>query len=170
MKYIACGAKTRAGTPCQIKPIEGSKRCKHHGGLTPRGMNSPHYKTGNHIRYPKEKVLQKITTFKNDQDVRDLRDEMAILRGILHSYIDSTNGQHHILSNRSIDLIVKVIDKIEKLVSSLKIIEEGHTFTIKNVQNVLVQVVRIIKKRVKEPATRAGIAKDLKGMNYISLN
>ncbi|WP_442866776.1 HGGxSTG domain-containing protein [Agrobacterium sp. ST15.13.015] len=27
-----CGAKTRKGTPCQCKAIEGKNRCKLHGG------------------------------------------------------------------------------------------------------------------------------------------
>jgi hypothetical protein len=34
-----CGAKTRAGTPCQKAPIKGSTRCRNHGGKTPKGQN-----------------------------------------------------------------------------------------------------------------------------------
>lgn len=30
-----CGAKTRAGKPCNNKPIAGKKRCRLHGGLSP---------------------------------------------------------------------------------------------------------------------------------------
>lgn len=30
-----CGAKTRAGTPCQRRPIPGGTRCNLHGGKTP---------------------------------------------------------------------------------------------------------------------------------------
>lgn len=29
-----CGAKTRAGTPCQQWPLEGKRRCKFHGGAS----------------------------------------------------------------------------------------------------------------------------------------
>ncbi len=32
LPYLRCGAKTRRGTPCQCKPIEGKRRCKLHGG------------------------------------------------------------------------------------------------------------------------------------------
>ncbi|MDX8398363.1 MAG: HGGxSTG domain-containing protein, partial [Mariprofundaceae bacterium] len=31
---LACGAKTRAGTPCKRRDIWGSGRCKLHGGLS----------------------------------------------------------------------------------------------------------------------------------------
>ena len=30
----ACGAKTRAGTPCRARPLPGKKRCKWHGGCS----------------------------------------------------------------------------------------------------------------------------------------
>ncbi len=29
-----CGAKTRKGTPCQMRPIPWSRRCRLHGGLS----------------------------------------------------------------------------------------------------------------------------------------
>jgi len=29
-----CGAKTRHGTPCQMKPVSRSRRCRLHGGLS----------------------------------------------------------------------------------------------------------------------------------------
>lgn len=32
-----CGAKTRQGTQCQKPPMDGKKRCKLHGGATPKG-------------------------------------------------------------------------------------------------------------------------------------
>jgi hypothetical protein len=30
-----CGAKTRAGTPCQSPAVHGRRRCRMHGGLSP---------------------------------------------------------------------------------------------------------------------------------------
>ena len=34
-----CGAKTRAGTPCQSPAVAGKKRCRMHGGA--RGSGAP---------------------------------------------------------------------------------------------------------------------------------
>ncbi|MGZ8915722.1 MAG: HGGxSTG domain-containing protein [Methylobacter sp.] len=31
---LQCGAKTRAGTPCKLKSINGNGRCKWHGGFS----------------------------------------------------------------------------------------------------------------------------------------
>jgi len=44
-----CGAKTRAGVPCQRPPIRGRKRCRLHGGLSPgapRGVKNGNFKSG----------------------------------------------------------------------------------------------------------------------------
>ena len=51
-----CGARTRKGTPCR-RPAgwgtdhPGVGRCKYHGGATPRGADSPHYRHGLRCRY-----------------------------------------------------------------------------------------------------------------------
>ena len=44
-----CGAKTRAGTPCQRPPVQGRRRCRAHGGLSPgapRGSRNGNYTNG----------------------------------------------------------------------------------------------------------------------------
>jgi len=40
-----CGAKTPDG-PCENIPVDGRARCRLHGGATPRGADSPHYRHG----------------------------------------------------------------------------------------------------------------------------
>jgi hypothetical protein len=44
-----CGAKTRAGTPCQCPALRSRKRCRLHGGLStgaPRGVKNGNFKNG----------------------------------------------------------------------------------------------------------------------------
>jgi hypothetical protein len=36
-----CGARTRAGTPCQSPAIRGRARCRLHGGLSPGAPQGP---------------------------------------------------------------------------------------------------------------------------------
>jgi hypothetical protein len=45
-----CGAKTRAGSPCQCPAIRGRARCRLHGGWSPgapRGSKNGNFRTGN---------------------------------------------------------------------------------------------------------------------------
>jgi hypothetical protein len=44
-----CGARTRAGMPCQRAPIRGRNRCRLHGGLSPgapKGSQNGNYTNG----------------------------------------------------------------------------------------------------------------------------
>ena len=48
-KQPRCGARTRAGAPCQRPAIRGRKRCRLHGGLSPgapRGSKNGNFRTG----------------------------------------------------------------------------------------------------------------------------
>ena len=45
-----CGAKTRSGGRCQRSPSAGRTRCRLHGGASPLGVASPHFRHG---RYSK---------------------------------------------------------------------------------------------------------------------
>ena len=48
-KQQRCGARTRAGAPCQRLAIRGRKRCRLHGGLSPgapRGPKNGNFKSG----------------------------------------------------------------------------------------------------------------------------
>ena len=44
-----CGAKTRAGTPCECPAMRGRKRCRIHGGLStgaPKGVMNGNFRDG----------------------------------------------------------------------------------------------------------------------------
>ncbi len=56
---LACGAKTRAGTPCKRKDIYGSGRCKFHGGLStgPRTVEGKKRSSMNGFKPKKKRTL-----------------------------------------------------------------------------------------------------------------
>ena len=50
---VRCGAKTRAGSPCQCPAMKGRMRCRLHGGLSPgapRGAANGRFKDGHWTR------------------------------------------------------------------------------------------------------------------------
>jgi hypothetical protein len=58
-----CGAKNRQGAPCRRPPAVGRTRCRLHGGSTPRGWQSPHWKHGRYssatrLLFPRPAVSQ----------------------------------------------------------------------------------------------------------------
>lgn len=61
-----CNASRQDGSPCQAYAMENGK-CRVHGGLTPKGVNSPHFKTGKHSLYYLPTKLQKIAASIPDE-------------------------------------------------------------------------------------------------------
>lgn len=80
MNENICGAKTRQGTSCQRSPARGRKRCRLHGGATPRGRASPHFKTGEHSKFLPDRLIGRYEEAQADPHLRSLRQDIAILQ------------------------------------------------------------------------------------------
>lgn len=89
-----CGAMSRNGEPCQHPagfrtqhPGEG--RCYLHGGMSPRGADSPSFKHGNRSRYTavlKTQLAEKLDLLENHDPV-DIVDELQLQRALLLDFI-----------------------------------------------------------------------------------
>jgi hypothetical protein len=75
----ACGARTRAGTPCQL-PALPNGRCKLHGGKSLGGPASPTFKTGYFSRCLPRQLLKQFDQALADPELTSLQDELALLK------------------------------------------------------------------------------------------
>lgn len=78
-----CGAKTRGGTPCQRRPVAGSKRCRLHGGRTPRGEALPQFKHGRYSKSLPSRLTARYQEAMNDPELLNLRAEVALVDTLL---------------------------------------------------------------------------------------
>lgn len=78
-----CGAKRkRDGQPCQGTPVNGTGRCRIHGGLSPRGPGHKLYKHGRYSKYMKDlppKIAKGYKDSLADEKVSSLHEELALL-------------------------------------------------------------------------------------------
>ena len=56
MASARCGAKTRAGTPCQAPAVAGKARCRMHGGARGSGAPIGNRNALKHGNYTREKL------------------------------------------------------------------------------------------------------------------
>ena len=78
----SCGAKKRDGSPCRRPPLAGRKRCALHGGKTPVGVASPHFRHGRESKYLRDLPDALRSGYKAalaDESLLSLRDELAVL-------------------------------------------------------------------------------------------
>ena len=73
-----CGAKQADGTPCERISYHDNHRCRYHGG-TKKG----HLVTGRYSKHLTRTLRELYDEFRNDPELLDLRDEIALLRAKL---------------------------------------------------------------------------------------
>lgn len=105
-----CGAKRRDGSPCQRKPSLNG-RCYLHGGKTPKGVDSPHFKTGAHSKYLPTRLGAIYESIEADLESnvlsRNIRLREALIREKLELLEDAPDAQ-------------EVWDKLRKLIDQIK--------------------------------------------------
>lgn len=74
-----CGAKTRSGGTCKHYALPNSTRCKYHGGMSPKGIASPHFKTGKYSKYMPERLLERYHDAVADPALLELDHEIALV-------------------------------------------------------------------------------------------
>ena len=88
---LACGAKTRAGTPCKNPAVRGRRRCRMHGGRstgakTPEGrarLGTLHWKHGRSTTEAKEQAKRRAAVGRNIRaELKEIERE-AIATGLL---------------------------------------------------------------------------------------
>jgi hypothetical protein len=73
-----CNAKLRGGGKCSNPPVTDRKRCRMHGGATPVGIASPHFKDGKRSKHTALGLAERIRQAQNDPALFELRS--ALLR------------------------------------------------------------------------------------------
>lgn len=75
-----CTAKSKqSGQRCKRYAVPGKTVCVMHGGKSPGGLASPNLKTGRHSKYLPKNLLGKYKEALADNDLLQLRDEVALI-------------------------------------------------------------------------------------------
>lgn len=86
-----CGAQLRGkpGRFCQQFPIVGRTRCKLHGGLTPQGVESPHFVNGRRSRSLPTRLAAHYEDARRSPDLVQLRDDLAVMDALLTETLET---------------------------------------------------------------------------------
>lgn len=77
---MQCTAKSkRTGERCKARAMTGSNVCYHHGGKTPRGVASPHFKHGRYSKALPGRLLERYQEALTDPRLLELAEEIALI-------------------------------------------------------------------------------------------
>lgn len=85
---MKCKAKTKRGHPCKFNALPGKEVCRYHGGLTPGGSASPHFKHGRYSKYLPAELMGKFNEARRDPDLLSLRDEISLNDVLILSLVE----------------------------------------------------------------------------------
>jgi len=108
---MKCNAKTRSGTPCKRSPAKGSTRCRLHGGATPKGPDSPHFKHGMYSKYISTslgEVLAELDHIAPEQ-LTDPSNEIKLLQALI---LTCQSLQNDVQELKDVDVLSKIIDRL----------------------------------------------------------
>lgn len=64
---------------CTRRAVNGGTKCTVHGGLTPRGIASPHFKTGKYSAYLPEALLSTYEDVQTDDNLLSVRGDIQLI-------------------------------------------------------------------------------------------
>jgi hypothetical protein len=75
---MVCAAKKTNGEPCKAQAVRGKRVCRVHGGMTPGGIASPHYKDGRYSRFLPARLGPRYQEARADGELLALREDIAL--------------------------------------------------------------------------------------------
>jgi hypothetical protein len=73
----------RTGKTCRAIAVTGSSKCRMHGGVTPFGPASPHFRTGRYSRFLPARLVARYREGELDPELLSLRQEIALVDACL---------------------------------------------------------------------------------------
>lgn len=155
-----CNAKAKStGQQCRRNAMSGSTKCYVHGGATPRGVASPHYRHGRYSKYvPKdlEAKIQELDSF----NILELADELQTQRALIAEYLERYRHGGN-LEEGSISAIIAWLNSIGIMVERIYKIRNETALTGAEISYMKSRTADIVAKYIPDKAQQQAFIRDL---------
>jgi hypothetical protein len=152
-----------SGRRCQRRPAPGRSTCLKHGGRAGRPIIH-----GKYSKYPTKAIKDAIEEFQNDPDLRNLNDEVIILRALIANIAENDGlvGMDK-EGNPMIKHMTDLVDTLGKTIersTKIETMEKGN-LTLAQVDLMMRQVINILKTHCGACNNILNIAEDMQNIN-----
>ncbi len=111
MQEDICGAKTRSGGTCQNAPVNGSNRCRMHGGKSLKGTASPRYKHGLYSKHAGSELKEVLAELENvtSEELVQPDNEIKLMQALIMKAKALENGMDDL---KDLDTVSKILDRL----------------------------------------------------------
>lgn len=159
-----CTARSkRSGEQCRKHAMRGRNVCLAHGGKTPRGAASPHFKTGRYSRSLPGHLVAAYEKALNDPKLLSLRDELALTDAMISELLRQLDDDSDAKYRRVFRQIMPLIEQRRRLVESevRHIVLAREMLTAEEAMSLLHAVVEIVIRYLPELKDRQAIAEEI---------
>lgn len=163
MKKV-CGAKLRGkpGRTCQ-KPPMANGRCRLHGGRTPSGPDSPHFKHGKFAYAFKGRMAEKFQSALLDTQPLELMAELAVQRSVLDQYLEQATGRQR-LTAADAERISSLTQDVVRTAATIAKMRNDEALTATEIKFLQVGMMRLLEKYVIDSNARRNFIRELAGL------
>lgn len=159
-----CGGKTRSGGLCRRPAGWGTKhpgdgRCKLHAGSTPRGEDSPHFKTGRYSKFLNASLQAKLDTVSDDNPL-DLLPELNVQRALFADYA-SRFAEGYRLSAADVNYLMIWSAEIGKSVERIVKLRNDTALTAAEIALIAARIPEIVVKYIPDADKQQQFIRDL---------
>lgn len=163
-----CAATSkRSGKRCRKPAMRGRSVCLAHGGRTPRGVDSPHFRHGRYSRSMPDQLLEAYEHARQDPRLLSLREDIAMTDATIAGLLQQLDDEPRPAKDRRIWRQVGAqIDLKRRLVASevRHMVIAGQMIPADQALSLVAGIVEIVNKYVPDPADRRSIAEEIGGL------
>jgi hypothetical protein len=162
-RQCTAGSK-RSGEQCRKHAMRGRTVCLAHGGKTPRGVASPHFRTGRYSRSLPGHLVAAYERALHDPMLLSLRDEIALTDTMIAETLSELTDDMPWAKTRKIfHQVTRLIDQRRKLVEAevRHIVLAREVMTTDEAMALVGAMVAIVTTYLPDPNDRAAIAEEL---------
>lgn len=155
-----CTATSKGtGERCKLPAVDGYTVCRFHGGATPRGEASPHYKHGRYSRYLNQSLQDKLAAV-DDENPLDLLPELQVQRALLADYLNRfSEGMR--LGATDIQFLFGWSGEIGRTVERMVKMRNDTALTAAEVALIAARLPEVVAKYIHDPDTQQRFLADL---------
>lgn len=136
--------------------MRGKEVCRVHGGKTPGGPASPHFKHGRYSKYMKESLAEIMEQLREEVDLESIDEEILAATALFAWQMQLSGGDWLKYAKDLLIAIVSFKEKRHRMLYGEKV-----AITYAEAEAFVIMVINVIDKEISDPALRERIYRSI---------